>query len=89
MSNFLKERKDNIIAIIIAGIVAFLYITGILTAFFVNIEVADIDPISIILFINIIFSMGVGISLVKIVIPKFNVGFQLGNFRLCKFIRFY
>lgn len=40
----------------------------------------DIDPISIILFINIIFSMGVGISLVKIVIPKFDVGFQSRNF---------
>lgn len=81
MSSFLTEGKQNIIAIIIAGIVAFLYITGIPTAFFVNIEVADIDPISIILFINIIFSMGVGISLVKIVIPKFDVGFQSRNFK--------
>ncbi len=78
---FLTERKENIIAIIIAAIVAFLYITGIPTAFFVNIEVADIDAISITLFINIIFSMAVGISLVKILIPMFDIGFQSKNFK--------
>lgn len=37
MSNFLKERKENIIAIIIACIVALFYITGVPTAFFVKI----------------------------------------------------
>lgn len=81
MNSFLTERKENIISIIIAAIVAFLYISGIPAAFFVNIEVVDINPVSITLFINIIFSLAVGISLVKILIPMFDVGFQSKNFK--------
>lgn len=77
----MTKRKESIIAIIIAGIVAFLYISGIPSVFFVNIKVADIDSVSITFFINIIFSMVVGISLIKIFIPKFNVGFQSKNFK--------
>lgn len=77
----MMERKGDIIAIIIAGLIAFLYISGIPSAFFVSIKVADIDPVSITLFVNIIFSMTLGICLVKILIPKFDVGFQLTNFK--------
>jgi membrane protease YdiL (CAAX protease family) len=73
--------KDNTIAAIIAGLVAFLYISGIPSTFFVNIKLADIDPVGITLFINILFSMALGLGLVKIFIPQFDVGFQSANFK--------
>jgi membrane protease YdiL (CAAX protease family) len=77
-----KERKENVIAIILSGIIAFLYISGIPSTLFVNIKVADVDPVSITIFINIILTLAVGISLVKILIPKFDVGFQSTNFKI-------
>ena len=78
----MTERKENVIAIIIAGIVAFLYISGIPSALFVNIKVADVDAVLITLFINIILALAVGISSVKLLIPKFEVGFQSTNFTI-------
>jgi hypothetical protein len=66
-----KERKENVIAIILSGIIAFLYISGIPSTLFVNIKVADVDPVSITIFINIILTLAVGISLVKILIPSY------------------
>ena len=75
-----KNNKDSITAIIIAVIIAFLYISGLPSALFIKIEILDIDWISITLFINIIFSMMLGLFLIKKFIPKFDVGFQTKNF---------
>ncbi|HHX33382.1 MAG TPA: hypothetical protein GX713_04080, partial [Mollicutes bacterium] len=58
-----KNNKDSITAIIIAVIIAFLYISGLPSALFIKIEILDIDWISITLFINIIFSMMLGLFL--------------------------
>ena len=60
-----KNNKDSITAIIIAVIIAFLYISGLPSALFIKIEILDIDWISITLFINIIFSMMLGLFLTK------------------------
>lgn len=77
----MKKSRENIIAILIAGIVAFLYISGIPSVFFVNINIADVQPVCITLFINSILAIVIGVSLVKIMIPRFELGFQLKNFK--------
>lgn len=77
----MKEKKENILAIIIAASIAFLYISGIPSVLFINIQLADVDSVCISLLINIMFSMAVGISLVKILLSKFEIGFQLTNFK--------
>ena len=74
------ERKRNVAAILIAVIVALMYVTGIPGALFVDIDVGDVDPVSITLFINILIAMAVGLALVRILIPTFEVGFTSRNF---------
>lgn len=78
----MKNNRDNIIAILIAGIIAFLYISGIPSVLFVNIKMADVDPVCITLFINSLLAIVIGVSLVKITIPRFELGFQLKNFKI-------
>lgn len=74
------DRRSNLAAILIAVIVAFLYVSGLPGALLVDIDVADIDPVSITLFINILFSMAIGLALIRIVIPGFEVGFTSQKF---------
>lgn len=68
-------KKENITAIIIAGIIALLYLTGLPCALFVNIQIADADPVCITLFFNILITMVLGIGLCRLLIPKFELGF--------------
>ena len=69
-------KKESILAIIIAALVAFMYISGLPSALVVNISFADVDPVCITLLINIAFAMFVGIALTKAFIPRFEVGFH-------------
>lgn len=69
-------KKESILAVIIAALVAFMYISGLPSAFVINITVADVDPVCVTLLINIAFAMIVGIALTKVFIPKFEIGFR-------------
>lgn len=77
----MKSYREDITAILIAGILAFLYISGIPSVFFVNIKMADADPVCITLFINSILTIVIGVCLVKITIPRFELGFQFRNLK--------
>lgn len=68
-------KKESILAIIIAALIAFMYISGLPSAFVVNITFLDVDPVCITLLINIVFAMFTGIALTKVFIPKFEIGF--------------
>lgn len=68
-------KKESILAIIIATLVAFMYISGLPGAFVINITFVDVDPVCITLLINIVFALIIGIALTKILIPKFIIGF--------------
>lgn len=69
-------KKESILAIIIAALMAFMYISGLPSAFVVNISFADVDPVCVTLLINIVFAMFIGIALTKVLIPKLEIGFR-------------
>lgn len=68
-------KKESIIAVIIAVLTAFMYISGLPSAFVVNITFADVDPVCVTLLVNIVFTMLICIPLTKALIPKFEIGF--------------
>ncbi len=73
-------KKENIRAIIIAALIAVMYISGLPCAPFVNVTVSDVDSVCIKLLINIVFAMTAGTVLTKTLIPDFKLGFGKNNF---------
>lgn len=74
------KNKDNILAIILTLLIAFLYISGIPSAFFIDVHWADVDPVCVTLLVNIAIVMFIGICAVKVFMPKFRLGFQRDGF---------
>lgn len=77
----MKNIKNGIIMIALAGLVAFLYISGIPSSFFINIKIADVNPIPVTLFFNILITLALALILLKLLIPGFNPGFKAANFK--------
>lgn len=77
----MKQHRESIIAVFIAGIVALAYISGLPAALFLEVEWADVDPVCITLFINILAVMAVGWILVKRLLPGFPIGFTKKHFQ--------
>lgn len=77
----MREQIQNGLAIILAGFIAFLYISAMPSALFVHIHWADIDPVCITLLINIILAMAAGISAVNRFLPNYAAYFSLKPFR--------
>lgn len=77
----MKSIKSSIIMIVLAGLVAFLYITGIPASFFINLNIADINPVPVTLFVNIIIALAAALILLKLLVPGFNPGFKTANFK--------
>lgn len=78
----MKNIKNGIIMIALAGLVAISYITGIPSSFFINIKIADVNPIPVTLFVNILITLAIALILLKLLIPGFNPGFKTENFKI-------
>lgn len=76
----MKKNKENLIAIALAGLIAFLYISGIPSIFFVKISWVDVDPVCITFFVNIAITILIGLCIKKAFIKHFFLGFQKTGF---------
>lgn len=73
--NALKKREFMYIAVLTL-IIAFMDITGIPSVFFVDIQVADIEPVYFTLMVNFLIIGAVAYLFLRILCPKWEIGFR-------------
>lgn len=76
----MKNNKDNLRALLLAAAIAFLYLSGIPSVFFINIQCADVDSMCITLLVNIAMLLVAGFCIVAFCIPSFRLGLQTDCF---------
>lgn len=74
------KNKEKVIAITLAGLIAFLYISGIPAVFFVKVDWLDVDPTCIALLFNIAITLLIGLGIKQLCIPKVSLGFRKAGF---------
>ncbi len=69
-----RSTKTSVIALILAGLIAFLYVSGLPGILFIEIELFDVQPELIAVFINTILALLLGLILHKVLIPDLELG---------------
>ena len=69
-----RSTKTSVIALILAGMIAFLYVSGLPGILFIEIELFDVQPELIAVFINTILALLLGLILHKVLIPELELG---------------
>ena len=70
------SKREFIYIAVLTLVVAFMDITGIPSVFFVNIQVADIDPIYFTLMVNFLIIGVTACLFLRILCPKWEIGFR-------------
>lgn len=70
------NKREFIYIAVLTLVVAFMDITGIPSVFFVNIQVADIDPIYFTLMVNFLIIGVTACLFLRILCPKWKIGFR-------------
>lgn len=70
------NKRELIYIAVLALIIAFMDITGIPSAFFINLQVADIEPFYFTLMINFLIIGIIACLYLRILCPKWNLGFR-------------
>ncbi len=70
------NKREFIYIAVLTLVVAFMDITGIPSVFFVNIQVADIDPIYFTLMVNFLIIGVTACLFLRILCPKWEIGFR-------------
>ncbi len=70
------DRRELIYISILTLIIAFMDITGIPSAFFVNIQIADIEPFYFTLMINFLVTGAIAFLFLRMLCPKWKLGFR-------------
>lgn len=70
------KKREFIYIAVLTLVVAFMDITGIPSVFFVNIQVADIDPIYFTLMVNFLIIGVTACLFLRILCPKWEIGFR-------------
>lgn len=81
MVQILKNNKCGIRLILIAGVVAFLYMTGIPSIYLPSISIVDVEPTYITLLMNMLLVILIGVMLVKGVTPEVKLEFGRNNLK--------
>lgn len=72
-----KEKRELILISILTVVIAIMDITGIPSAFFVNIHIFDIDPIYFTLMINFLLIGIISFLFIKYLCPEWRLGFTI------------
>lgn len=70
------KKRELIYIAILTAVIAFMDITGIPSAFFVNIKIADIEPIYFTLMVNFLIIGAVSFLFLKVLCPEWKIGFR-------------
>lgn len=74
------EKRTNWIIGILAAVIAFMDISGIPSAFFVNLKISDVDPFYWTLMVNFILIGILAWTVLHFFCPEFHLGFQKQGF---------